>query len=180
MWGGGIYRSTDNGNHWKQLTPVEYVSAIEIVSKEFIKGFPGSTFGQIFVATDQGIITSIDNGNNWTALNRKFNWIGCLDSNPEGQLFLTAENGIYQSKDYGKSWNLVFANDYVQLLTINSRGHIYARTYQGLVRSTNNFEGWRYVNDGLGSFRVQSIAFGEDGRAFVGTRGGGVFRSMSG
>lgn len=63
-------------------------------------------------------------------------------------------------------------------LAINSNDHVFAGTFFGAYRSTDNGDTWTSINTGLTSFYVYSLLVNSEGYAFAGTRSpGGVFRS---
>ena len=65
--GGGVFRSTDNGDHWTQtgLTNT-YVLSLAINSS-----------GHIFAGTFGGLFRSTDNGDNWTRGQYRFGKFNC-------------------------------------------------------------------------------------------------------
>ena len=64
----------------------------------------------------------------------------------------------------------------VHSFAINSSGHIFAGTINGIYRSTDNRDSWTrilFVNSA-----VHSLAINSERDIFAGTYGGGVFRSV--
>ncbi|MGC1322845.1 MAG: hypothetical protein WA849_11735 [Candidatus Udaeobacter sp.] len=67
----------------------------------------------------------------------------------------------------------------VWALAISPVGHIFAGTFGGVFRSTDNGDHWIAVNNGLEFPFVISLAVNADGDIFAGTfEGGGVYLSM--
>ncbi len=66
----------------------------------------------------------------------------------------------------------------INTLAINSSGHIFVGTYDGVFRSTDNGGIWAQVNTGLTNTSVCSLTINSSGHIFAGTCGGGVFRSV--
>jgi ligand-binding sensor domain-containing protein len=65
----------------------------------------------------------------------------------------------------------------VYCLVINSSGHIFAGTYDGVFRSTNKGGIWTEL--GPTNSYVLSLAINSSGHIFAGTDGGRVFRSVN-
>jgi len=143
--------------------------------------------GQIFAATrGGGVFRSIDNGDNWVAVNNGLTnlEVFALAINAEGHLFAgTLGDGVFRSTDNGKNWTQInsgLTNDKITCLNINTQGHIFAgsRTGSGgLFRSTNNGNNWTQI--GFDEEDVFAIAFDENNDIFVTTVGSGVFFSSN-
>ncbi len=106
--GGGVYKSTDKGNSWQQISNgLNSSQALDV--HQVIK----TTNGDLFAATTDGIYKSTDGGDNWV---KKSNGItigpGALYEFDEsifeynGNLFTGAWNGIYISSDHAETWQL--------------------------------------------------------------------------
>ncbi len=66
----------------------------------------------------------------------------------------------------------------VNTIAINTSGHIFAGTYGGVYRSTNNGDSWTPVNTGLTGSVVFALALNTSEHIFAGTYGG-VYRSTN-
>ena len=144
--------------------------------------------GHIFAASyGGGIFRSMDNGDNWTAVNRGLanTNVRALAIDPtSGHIFAgTDGGGIFRSMNNGDNWtaqNSGLLNFNISALAINSSGHIFAGTDGGgIFRSMDNGENWTAVNIGLGSTsRVGALAINStSGHVFAGTNSR-VYRSM--
>ncbi len=146
--GGGIFRSTDNGENWQQfnsgLTNTHVTSLAIDASK-----------GQIFAGTMGGnVFRSTNNGENWTLLNSGLNTntnIAALAVNKaNGQVFAgTTGGGVFRLPDNGNTWTAVNRGltnlDVTKLAAAN--GQIVAGTNgDGVFRSTDSGENWTLVN----------------------------------
>jgi hypothetical protein len=175
--GGGVFRSTDNGNSWMPVInglTCTYVPALAI-----------NTNGTVFSGTIlSGVFRSIDNGYNWIQINSGLTntYVLTLAINTSGSVFAgTMGSGVFRSTDNGDSWvqiNNGLTNSYILSLAINVGGNVFAGTSGGGVfRSTDNGDSWVPINNGLTNNSVLSLAINAGGDIFAGTNGGGVFRS---
>lgn len=90
--GGGIFRSTDNGDNWVQVN--------NGLTNLFVRSLTISQYGQIFAATNGGLYSSTDNGENWTSMNEGlFNvHLNSIIIDQGGYLFVGALiSGAYRS-----------------------------------------------------------------------------------
>jgi len=91
---------------------------------------------------------------------------------------------VFRSTDNGDNWteqNNGFTALDVNAVEINSLGHIFAGAAGGVFRSRNDADSWTNASSGLlpPGGNVLAVDFGFGGRAFAGTAGGGVFRSVN-
>src|SRR5262249_52683733 len=197
-FGGGAFRSTDNGDTWSGLNT----------------GFPDATFlslainanGHIFAGGDPlggpvGVIRSTDNGDTWQLVDNGLatgNGINALLATPNGSLFAGSYgDGVFRSSDNGDNWiqvNNGLTDHFVLSFATNASGDIFAGTYfgGGVFRSTNNGNTWSEQNEGIIATDVRAIAIfspvpfgfaastsrsGATAAIFAGTYGVGMFRS---
>ena len=64
----------------------------------------------------------------------------------------------------------------VYTIVKNSNGYLFAGTYRGIYRSTEDGEHWTTANEGLTDLRIESMAVNISGHIFAGTHPG-LFRS---
>ena len=100
--GGGIMRSTDDGDTWTDLNlGIPGVDAWEIVSAP-----PGNLLAACSAA---GILRSSDDGDTWAQVNNGLTDISVMSVGviPSGELFVGTETGeIFTSMDNGDHWLL--------------------------------------------------------------------------
>ena len=182
--GGGIYRSSDNGNTWVQK----------------VNGFPGPIFddgtvifafnnsGHIYATSfTEGIWRSTNNGDSWTQTGSNNIFIVALGINQAGYIFAGhgGGGGVYRSTDNGSSWNQV-NNGLPQPFAVYSilakpGGLLFVGGNNTLgpciFKSTNAGAIWQYT--GLATFRVNSLALNTNGDIYAGTGYLGIYRSTN-
>jgi photosystem II stability/assembly factor-like uncharacterized protein len=148
--GGGIYRSTDNGENWEQVgLTVAGVKALAISPSN------GSLFASI-----SGMSRSTDSGLTWHSVN---NGLSASDINiiaikPEGTIFAGCGISnwaypnpcIFRSTDDGNSWSVIetgLQRHDVKGIAIDDFGNIYASNYYGVYKSTDNGDSWFKIED---------------------------------
>jgi photosystem II stability/assembly factor-like uncharacterized protein len=152
--------------------------------------------GDIFAGTfgcGDGVYRSTDNGDSWTLANSGLTStdVAALAINPiTGHVFAGTQSqmgqggGMFRSTDNGDAWteqNVGFSALDVNAVVVNPIGHIFAGAADGVFRSKNDGDGWSNVSSGLlpPGGNVWTLGFGFGGRAYAGTAGGGVFRSVN-
>ena len=184
-YGGGVFRSADNGVTW-----VKTDSGIPSIATAFAFG----SYGQyVFAGTSQfGIFRSSNNGVSWKALSFGFPGPGSVTSllvtpNPAGGALLYAGvmgDGMYSSTDFGDTWKAInegIPQDETVNSIVLSAGALYAGTNNsGVFVSTDNGAQWNTINTGLSDTTVQTLILAPDKfgttRLFAGTTNQGVFR----
>jgi photosystem II stability/assembly factor-like uncharacterized protein len=186
-FGGGVFRSTDNGDSW---TPVN--NGLDCGN---IWSLAINPVGTIFAGTagcGTGVYRSTDNGDSWTLAS-----IG-LTSTDVAALAVNGSNyhvfagthsimgeggGMFRSTDSGDSWteqNNGFTAFDANAVTFNSVGHVFGAAADGVFRSTNDGVSWTDISSGLIPVggNVWALAIDSGNYVFAGTAGGGVFRSV--
>lgn len=144
-YGGGIYRSLDQGDSWLESgTGLGYFPIVYSL---------GSFGGDYFAGTNGGGFRSTDTGKTWTKMEGLPN-AGLRDFlAKDGKLFFgTWGAGVFRSLDSGKSW--ARANTglpaYIEVLDLVQAGtDLYAAGYSaGIYRSTNDGASWTQVREG--------------------------------
>jgi photosystem II stability/assembly factor-like uncharacterized protein len=97
-----------------------------------------------------------------------------------GNFYALTSNGLYSSTDIGYSWqrrSLIF--DSVCGFAVAGDGELFVATASAVYHSSTQGEEWEVINAGLGSTKITSLALLAGGKVFVGTVGGGVYRSIA-
>jgi photosystem II stability/assembly factor-like uncharacterized protein len=137
-FGGGVFRSTNNGISWTSsntgLTNLN-IQSFAVVGVN------------VFVGTVGGIFRSTDNGANWSASNS-----GLTNTKVEsltvsgGNLFAgTRGGGVFRSTDNGANWsasNSGLTNTKVESLTVSGSNLFAGTSGGGFFLSTDNGESW--------------------------------------
>lgn len=140
----GLFRSTDNGNHWT-------VSDSGITDKE-IKSlgvcYDGGNNAILFATEyDSGVFVSTNNGESWINANTPFSGFSAMVT-IDTFLFAGTNGGVYLSTNYGTNWvpaNNGLPNTLVRQL-VTSGSNIFAGMGEGIFLSTNFGSSWNAVN----------------------------------
>ena len=144
---GKIFRSTDLGVSWTEITPMG----------QFRSGVPPS--GVRLLATDETLLAlgatqlrSTDGGNTWTNLGFDQNSL-MLNSSPAAMMndktyYKVGTFGIHRTTDGGESWHIfmdgVLGTRITDLIVFNNR--LYAYTGYEVYQSTNERMTWKKVH----------------------------------
>jgi len=175
--GGGLFRSTDNGNNWVSVNNGLIGTTYNMVLALVINGS-----GDILAGTVLGVFRSTDNGDSWIQINNGLtgNSVYALAINSNDDIFAGTWSGVFRSTDNGDNWVQItdaLINVGIRDFVFNFSNDIFAGTVDGGVfRSTDNGESWIQINNGLTSYPVYALAINDSGNIFAGAQGG-VFRS---
>ncbi len=107
--GDGIFKSTDGGEHWWQLSATAGLYNFRYVNRLIVHPAHADT---VLAATNTGIFRTLDGGENWqNVLNAS--GVQQIAANPANfnSLFATVKgDGIYKSTDMGLTWQKVSAD----------------------------------------------------------------------
>ncbi len=176
----GLFRSTDTGKSWTEL-PL-HQGYIIIYSIRY------NPDGVLFIAVNDGIYRSYDEGNNF----EKVNNIPVLNINfsPTGEIFGTGWPLIIRSCDGGDNWDTLYylpGNKYFADIDFGLNGELYAvggsfdgqNTGSGFHRSLDNGVTWENIgitNQHLNDIEVNSngdiIVAGEQSAFYTSVVGG--------
>ena len=156
---GGIYKSTDSGNNWVNISQSLSISNNDV--RAIIK-----RNNIIYAGTFDGIVKSNDEGKSWQTLFSSSSVQSmCFNEN----YIFAAVSGVKLSSDNGSTWisaNNGLTNTSVNYIKIYD-SKLYAGTFGGLFLSTNNGSSWNLISQTLPfNIRVHSIEAG-----LFGTRG---------
>lgn len=188
--GGGVFRSTDGGNHWTDVG----------LRRLHVRALAIDAHGHLFAGTIfDGVFRSMDNGDTWTQLNSGFANTGTPESprytvsslaiDGDGRIYAgTGEDiqhfagaGVFRSTDDGEHWESVspgFPNAIVPAIAIRPDGTVFAATIgHGLVRSGPGGQDWAQAE--FESSNVTSVAVAPAGDLYAGVDGK-VYRSGGG
>ncbi len=164
-----IFRSTDLGNTWVDISPVEgkgtggrlwmeLPPADDRFRHQMFSGIQLAAVGErLVVMGTRVLLHSSDSGETWTdigidrnSLSQSILPVVALDENN----FYTSDiSGIARSTDAGRSWHSFTAgmvNSHVQGLATFENA-LYALTPEGIVTSTDLGESWTFVEIGTGN-----------------------------
>jgi len=163
----GVFRSTDNGSSWTQVTSTE-VDPLVINSS-----------GHIFAGTNDGVLISTDNGDTWSSTGLVASGIVSLVINSSDHIFAGNYFGdVYRSTDNGANWSTASSGltaNSVEALAVNASDHIYAGTDVGVFLSTDNGDSWTKTS--LAATNVTAVIVNGGDDVFAGTISSGVYRS---
>ncbi|MDI6766813.1 MAG: T9SS type A sorting domain-containing protein, partial [Bacteroidota bacterium] len=166
--GGGLWRSTDQGNNWSlvgtNLNGLDTLNVSSVITKN----------DTIFVGAMPGIFKSTDNGVNWILCGLNNINIWSLAINDNGHIFAgTYSKGIYLSTNNGDDWaeiNQGLLDSSISSLTANAKGHVFAGTkQQGIFKSTDFGNHWMQINNGLTCTKILSIISNSHDQLYTGT-----------
>jgi len=171
-YGGGVYRTTDNGVSWTGVNnglDNQFVLALTIRENA------------LFAGTNQGgVYRTTDNGASWTQVNNGLGnqFVRALTVKENALFAGTFDSGVYRTTDNGASWTQVnngLGNQSVFTLAVKENA-LFAATDVGVYRTTDNGANWMQVNNGLGNQNVRALAVKENA-LFAGTNQSGVYRT---
>ncbi|OGU42290.1 MAG: hypothetical protein A2X61_05935 [Ignavibacteria bacterium GWB2_35_12] len=188
-YGGGLYKSTDNGQNWTDITSG--------VSSSYIDDIVISNSGTIFVScatSAGGMFRSTNNGASWTRLAEPYANRGCESFfiNPNNNyLFIcfsvSPVEGIYVSTDNGSSWtrkvtgmSVDWGIYWAYAWTMKS-SYIFVGDYNHKIyRTANNGDNWTQTGSGLPGNRVDCMATKSNGTIYAGLQNNnGVYYSTN-
>ncbi|MFC2131746.1 hypothetical protein ACFLSQ_09955 [Bacteroidota bacterium] len=167
--GNKIYRSTDDGNTWGQLTNnLSTVNSVYCIIT--------SQSGKILIGTDKGIYKSTNNGTGWGVVDNAIGKVNCFAISDDKLVIMAGtDKGVYASNNNdGENWsaqNTGMGNDKkVISLTYHQDDYFIAGTAQnGLYVSSESVYVWSEFNTGLESPRIQSVATNSSGELLAGS-----------
>ncbi len=146
-YGGGVFRSTDNGSNWEKTGLV----------KEDIRLFAHDN--QYIYAGGDGIYRSSDKGISWEEIYSGLRNVHINAIHTNGKyIFIATFGGVYRSDEHGKNWELInngLPKQNVTTMKIMGQ-YLYAGTYGGgIFRSKNNGNDW--YSCGLNTMNISGM-----------------------
>lgn len=179
----GLLRSADRGVSWPIVPTTPAISSV------IVYDVATKANDDLFLATNQGVLTSSDNGQTWSSFNSGLETKIARSLTVKGETIFAATNdGLYTST--GASWQKVntgLLNVGGESLTLlQHENKLYAGTQNGVFRVESSSSGsvgvWEQVNRGLPGVRIEKGALALSlGTTFLAAGPhGGIFRTVSG
>ena len=163
-----IFRSTDNGDSWVNITPID-TSLLIGVLPEITLLTAGETL--LLIGKDDGVVArSIDSGDTWTSIESsgitpmQFS-VSSTVALDENTFYIGGSTGVHRSTNGGQTWhrfNTRFESRVDGLISFmanpapNIPAALYARVGPNLVKSTDGGRSWDAVNIALEINRLLS------------------------
>lgn len=175
-WGGGIYRSTNNGTSWTQVNS-GFTSASNLYDVRSLAVTGTNLLAGTIV---DGVFLSTNNGTSWAPMNSGLTEKNVFSFAVNGvNIFAGTTAGVFLSSNNGTSWSKRGLDSITISALIVSGSTHYAGTFYGVFFSTNKGTSWTPANTGLKDIHVYDLAVnGTD--LYAGTESGGVFLSTNG
>jgi photosystem II stability/assembly factor-like uncharacterized protein len=190
-----IYKSTNGGNNWVAITG-NLKSSDDLFTTMSISPVEGNVIyagisGYRGAADSAFLFVTTNSGNSWNNVttnlpaNTDFARV-TADPKQKGVAYLAVLTGaarVLMTTNYGATWNMIAsAGDFVgvptKVISVDSTtGNIYAGTYWGVYRSTDNGTTWSKFGTGLPNAVVDDIAIQYSTHSLrVGTHGRGAWQ----
>lgn len=199
-WGGGIYRSADQGRTWEFIaSPLNGIFPQDperdpLLVEQFLIITPTGNDETIYAATHDGVYFSIDGGDRWQQAVE-----GIPEENDSRQIQALATDGntlyagsfgggVFASKDWGQSWQSIGPSSgpesKVFAVLPTEEGVLIGTAGAGVLWSSDSGQTWQSRNEGLPdnplARRVQVLIADKQGVIYAGTVDYGVYRSDDG
>ncbi len=173
-YGGGIWRSTNDGQSWSINNTG--------IGNYYIFGLATAPNGNVFAVVGSGLERSSNEGVSWGFVLVSSSEFRCLAISKavqsSGTIFAGSTNGVTHSTDNGTSWSSfqMFNVAPIIALAVGPTGIVYAAsTSYGIYRSTDNGASWEQTSLALGTF--VSLATNPAGNVFAATYAS-VYRTL--
>lgn len=172
--GAGVFKSIDAGETWQEVN-----TGIRIECPSFLQ-----RVGQVSLGIRLEKSPTFISGNYYSIPWTAFTSIAIAPSDPETVYASDFHLGLYRSLDAGASWELT-NGDNDELARINVRkiavhpgaaNTVFVSSDQGVFESTDGGRNWSAKATGLPTMDVHTVACGQGGRLYAGSKGCGVLR----
>jgi ligand-binding sensor domain-containing protein len=172
---GGVYRSSDRGDHWQQINLGLSSAVVQSIRIAGLKVFAGSNYGLDFMHL---------NDTQWTASDTGITDVSVYSILPlPDNLLISSSLGVISTADDGQSWHNTTRMDYhfdftdhVHHFAVAPNGKLYACTSTGLYYSTDETH-WFTYGGNIGQ-QIYDLTFDKGGNLFKAT-GDGVYKSAN-
>ncbi len=165
----GIWKSTDSGDSWADIT--------NNLGNTDIEEIAFNDAGNIFVGTWSGGVWRSTNGGSWWTY-MGLTYASELTITSRGDIYAgtNQSNGLFKSTNNGVTWISIAENvPPITELGTNDQGYVFAGTYGGIFRSTDDGATW----DSVGSMQeVTDLSVAPNGAIYL--AGYGAFVSVDG
>jgi photosystem II stability/assembly factor-like uncharacterized protein len=192
---GGVWKTTDGGQHWVPLTDTQ--PSLSIGSLALDPNNPSTIYagtGEPFTGDSfpgVGILKSTDGGQTWTNIQGPFvnGHIGgiAVDPNNSQNVLAAFEGGVERSTDGGNTWTQVFNTEpNTVVFDPKNPGVAYGSDLSSVFKSTDSGATWTRIlsenaADGLSSIAVSGstlYAFFDDSTLFKSTNAGATWTKI--
>ncbi len=102
----------------------------------------------LYLATEGGVFSSADNGENWVISNLTEN-VEKIEIDNAGIIFAANDDVLYRSEDAGNNWATVTLDFDVTNLFFDANDNVYATTSGTVYRSFDHGDTWTEINNGF-------------------------------
>jgi len=191
----GVFKSTDGGDTWREITQGLTIPANEGIDVQSIAVDPVNTenvylcIGGVSEPNFWGIYGSSDGGERWRNLTADKvapqTLFTRLSVSPADSrcLYAASFQGIFQSVDGGDTWQLIWKGQRVQDIAVHPTNpqRIYANVYNiGFLRSDDGGRTWMPKVHGMDAVFLGALAISRSNSAIVCSGGQGFYHSADG
>ena len=173
--GGNIFKSNNGGETWDYVGSVPANHWIYALAT----GENNNFFASTFIGTFQGLLRSIDGGQNWETVYTNSE-IRTLNISSNGYIYAGGSSGLIRSTNNGNSWQVIESSIQTdRAIYIDSNDYIFFSKGggNGIIKSTDYGENW--ISFGLTGKAIMSIAKNNNGDFFAGHFYTGIYRTTN-
>jgi photosystem II stability/assembly factor-like uncharacterized protein len=183
-WADEIFKSTDDGLSWKQVTFGKNAPKTSQSGNSKILSILIDKAEVIFAGGESGVVyRSNDQGDTWSICKTAFDHpkITAIVKDSSGNIFVgTANAGVTRSTDNGQTWDIVSSGFTVTSLVINQHNELFAGSQShGVYHSTDAGKTWTEMNLGLANNSIEALFINGAGDLMAGSQQG-IFKLRSG